>query len=158
MATLNYTLGAAGAPPPNQFAGHAFYAPLYRRLTVADIIAADTTMTTNGYIAANDIILAINVGPGYSANYAVLRIITAHTATVACDVGIGGGGEEFIAAAQAVMSGTAGSVFRTLEAQSYDLGHVFTAADTIDVQYTVANCLVGDAELFVIGDQLILGS
>jgi hypothetical protein len=158
MATLDYTGSAvAGAAPPETFSGHAYYAPLYRRLAVADIIAADTTMTTNGYIAADDVVQAIHVTNGYSLDYAVLRIITAGTATVACDVGLAGG-SELIAAAQGLMDATAGTCYRTLEAQSYDLGHVFTANDTIDVEYTVANCLIGDSELFIFGSQLVLGS
>src|SRR4030067_1617879 len=98
MATLNYHGSAvAGAKPPNHVIGKAYFAPLHRRLTVADIIAADATMTTNAYIAANDIIQAIHVTAGYSLNYAVLRVIVAHTATVAFDVGPAGG-EELIAA------------------------------------------------------------
>jgi len=158
MATLDYTGSAvAGAYVPSTFTQKGGPAVLYRRLTIADIIAADTTMTANGYIATNDIIQAIHVAAGFSFDYAVLHIITACTATVTGEVGLAGGAEA-IGSTPVDLAATAGTCYRTVEADSYDLGHVFTSNDTIDVQFLIANCLVGDLELFVIGNMLDLGS
>ena len=154
MATLDYTgSAAAGAYPPSQFHQKGGSAILYRRLKVSDIIAADTTMTTNGYIATNDIIQAIHVPIGFFAQSAVLRVITACTATVTLEVGLAGGAE-LIGSTPVDAAATAGTAYATIEADSYDLGHYFAAADTIDVQFLIANCLVGDLELWVLGHML----
>lgn len=158
MATLDYTgSSAAGASVPESFAAHAHRTVLYRRLTVADIIAADATMTTNAYIAADDIIQALHVTNGFSFDYAVLRIITAGTATGTFEVGLAGGAE-CLGSTPLALDGTAGTCYRTIEADSYDLGHIFTANDTIDFQVGTANIAAGDFELFVFGAQLVLGS
>jgi len=158
MPTLDYTgSAAAGAMPVSFFHQKAAPTVLHRRLKVSDIIAADATMTTNGYIALNDIIQAIHVPIGFSLDYGVLRIITAHTATVTAEVGLGGGAE-IIGSTPVDMAAAAGTCYRTVEADSYDLGHVFTAADTIDIQYLIANVVVGDSELFVMGHMLYVSS
>ena len=158
MPTLDYTgSSAAGAKVPESFSAHAHRTVLYRRLKVADIIAADATMTTNGYITADDIIQALHVANGFSFDFAVWRIITAHTATVTVEIGLAGGAE-CIGSTPVDAAAAAGVCYRTIEADSYDLGHVFVAADTIDIQYGIANVVVGDSELFVFGSQLVLGS
>ena len=156
MATLDYTgSSVAGALPPNVYAANAYFAPLYRRLVVADIIAADTTMTSNGYITADDIIQAIHVSIGFAFLKAALRIITACTTSVNCEVGLAGGAE---AIASMDVDGTAGTITTTIETDSWAGGKVFYANDTIDVQFITANCVVGDLELFVLGHQLVLGT
>lgn len=147
----------AGAMPPNPFIGHAFYAPLYRRLKVSEIIASDATMVAAGHIAINDIVQAIRVKAGYSLNACILRIITPGTASVTGEVGLAGGAEG-IGSTPVALDAAAGTIYRTVEADTWDLGNVFTANDTIDVQFLIANCAVGDFELFVEGSQLILGS
>ena len=158
MATLAYLGDATTAShPPNPFAAKGKEVCLYRRLAVADIIAADATMTTNGYIAANDIIQAIPVQAGFFATLAILRIITAGTTSVTAEVGLAGGAE-LIGSTPVAMDAAANTAYGTIEADSYDLGHYFSAADTIDFQIGGANCAVGDFELFVFGKQLVLGS
>lgn len=156
MATIDYTgSSVAGALVPESFSAHAHRVVLYRRLTVADIIASDATMTTNGYITADDIVKCLHVGNGFLAERALIRIITAHTATVQCEVGIAGGAE-LIAAN--LLDAAAGTCYTTISTDSYADGHIFVAADTLDIQYLVANVVVGDSELFVWGSQLVLGT
>jgi len=154
MATLDYTgSAAAGAGLPidlNAREGH-----FYRRLKVTDIIAADTTMTTNGYIAANDIIQAIHVPAGFAFDRAILRIITACTASVNVEVGLAGGAE---AIASSDVDAAAGTIYSTIETDSWAGGKVFSSADTIDVQFITANCATGELELWVFGKQLVLGT
>lgn len=158
MATLAF-LGSAAptSKPPHGFAAKARDVVLHRQFKVADIIAADATMTTNGYIAANDIIQLLPVTAGFVAESAILRIITAGTASVTFEVGLAGGAE-LLGSTPLAADGTAGTCYKTIEADSYDLGHVFTAADTIDIQFGTANVVVGEFELWVFGRQLVLGS
>jgi len=157
MGTYDYTGDAvAGASPPNPFIGQAFRAPLYRRLKVSAIIADNAVMKAAGFIAINDIVQAIHVKAGYSLDACILRIITAGTATVTAEVGLAGGAEG-IGSTPVAMDAAAGTMYRTIEADTWDLGKVFTTNDTIDVQFLIANCAVGDFELFVMGNQLLLG-
>jgi hypothetical protein len=158
MATLDYTGDSvSGAVPPDPFLSHVFEAPLYRRLTVADIIAADATMTTNGYITADDIIQALWVDAGYVLLRGLFRVITAGTASATGEVGLAGGAE-VLGATPFALDAAAGSCYFTGESESYDNGHVFTAVDTIDFQVGTANLVIGDYELFIFGKQLLLGS
>jgi hypothetical protein len=157
MATIDYTgSSVTTAPPPcphNQM-GHP--AVLYRRLNVADIIASNATMTANGYITADDIVQAIHIPVGFFFQHALWRIITPCTATVQLEVGLAGGAE---AVAANLADAAAGIVYTTITSDTYGDGDgfYFKTADTIDVQFTVANCVVGDVELFVIGYMLELG-
>jgi hypothetical protein len=158
MATLDFTGDAvAGAPAPNETVQKVKPACLHRQFKVADIIAADATMTTNGYIAADDIIQLLHVPAGFVAEAAVLRVITAGTASVTFEVGLAGGAE-LLGSTPLAADATAGTCYKTIEADSYDLGHVFTANDTIDFQPGTANLATGEFELFVFGKQLVLGS
>ena len=140
--------------PPNQFAAKAKDVCLYRRLKVADIIASNATMAAAGYIAANDVIQAIPVQEGFMARHALLRIITAGTASVTATVGIGGGAELIAASA---MDAAAKTGYVTIDTDSYDLGHYFAAADTIDITFAAANVATGEFELFVFGKQIVPG-
>ena len=157
MATLNYT-GDGGTRPPNVYSQpnsnikDAFF---YRRLKVADIIAADTDMTSNGYITANDIIQAIDVPAGFLFEGCAVRIITPCTANVNIEVGDNGGAE---ALASMDVDAAAGTTKVTIQTDAWaDAEKFFTAADTIDVQFITANCLVGELELFVWGKLFTLG-
>jgi hypothetical protein len=111
-------------------------------------------MTTNGYIAANDVVQALDIPIGFVFNKAVLRIITVCTATVTVAVGLASG-EEAVAA---MATSTAGVMTSTIETDSWAGGKCFYAADTIDVQYITANATDGDAELFVLGHMIVLGT
>lgn len=154
MATLDYT-GDGGTAASHSFSAAAKNVVFYRRLTVADIIASDSTMTSNEYIAADDIIQAIDVPAGFVFDKAVIRIITACTTNVNVEVGDAGGAE---AIASFDVDGTAGTCKATAETDSWAGGKVFTSADTIDVQFITANCAAGDLELWVFGKVLTLGS
>lgn len=157
MATLDYTGDAvAGAVGPSSYVGpRASRVELYRRLNVTTIIAADTTMTSNGYIAADDIIQALHVPIGFHFEKAMVRIITPTTNAVNVEVGLNGGAE---AIASFDIDGTAGDVLATATGDSWAHGKVFTAADTIDVQFITANADDGIIELFVTGTQYIVGT
>ena len=154
MATLDYT-GDGGAYAPCSILSKAPLVCFYRRLKVADIIAADATMTTNGYILANDIIQALDIPIGFIFNKAILRIITASTNAVNCEVGLAGGAEMLVSMD---MDGSAGVMTSTIESDSFAGGKCFYAADTVDVQYISANATDGDSELFVLGHMLVLGT
>jgi len=154
MATIDYT-GDGGAYAPNMFASKAPLVCFYRRLKVADIIASNALMTTNGYIAADDIVQALDIPIGFVLDKAILRIITAHTADVNAEVGVAGGAEMI---ASMDMDGAAGVITASLTGDSYAHGKCFYAADTIDIQYITANCVVGESELFVLGHMLVLGT
>ena len=157
MPTLDFTGDAvAGAKAPNEFVSKIKKAFLHRQFKVADIIAADPTMAANGYIAANDIIQLLHVPAGFVVDWAVLRIITPGTATVTAEIGLAGGAE-LIGSTPVSLAAAAGTCYKTVEADSYDLGHIFTANDTIDMQVLIANLAVGEFELFVSGHQLVLG-
>lgn len=156
MATLDYTAdGVAGASPPTQFmGGRSKRVDMYRRLKVSDIIAADATMTSNGYIAADDIIQALHVGIGFRFETAIFRVITVTTNACNVEVGVAGGAE---ALASMDLDGSAGDTTTTIETDSWAGGKVFTAADTIDCQFITANVTDGEFELFVTGTQIVLG-
>ena len=156
MPTYDETGSAvAGALPQSLFHQVGASAYLHRRMTVADIIANHEQTTADGYIAINDILQVIHVPAGFSLNYVVLRIITPGTASATMSVGLGAGAEGLAASA---LDAAAGTVYRTLEAQGWDLGKVFNANDTIDVQVLGANLAIGDFELFAVGDMLYFSS
>lgn len=149
MATLDYTGDSvAGAGVPNSFISKGKPAILYRRLNVPDIIAADSTMTTNGYITADDIIQAIHIKDNFFAKRALVKIVTACTASVDIDVGLAGG-DEFLATFS--VDGAAGTWDYTTDSDTYENGIMFTANDTIDVQFKTANCAAGCIDLYVEG-------
>ena len=154
MANLDYT-GDGNTAAPDPFSAPAKEVCYYRRLNVADIIAADATMTSTGYIAANDIIYAIDVPAGFVFDKAVIRIITPCTTSVDVEVGVAGGAE---AIAAFDVDGAAGTCSSTIETDSYAGGQVFTSADTIDVQFITADCEEGELELWVFGKVLKLGA
>jgi hypothetical protein len=154
MANLDYTgSSAAGAYPESMFHQKGGYTVLHRRMKVSEIIAADATMTTNGYIATNDVIYALHVPEGFSFNDCAIQIITPCTASVTVDVGLAGGAEMLGSGSEA-LDAAAGTWYRTLDADTYDFGHIFADNDTVDVQFKSANCAVGDFDLFVVGEML----
>ena len=154
MAILDYT-GDGNTAAPDPFSAPSKEVTYYRRLNVADIIAADATMTSDGYITADDIIQAIDVPAGFVFDKAVIRIITACTTSVNVDVGLAGGVE---AIASFDVDGTAGTCLSTILTDSWAGGQVFTSADTIDVEFITANCEEGELELWVFGKVLKLGA
>ncbi len=156
MTTLDFTGDAvAGAHPPTRFeGGRSKRVDMYRRLDIPTIIAASTTMTSNGYIASDDIIQAIHVPIGFWFEGALIRIITSCTTSVNVEVGLAGGAE---AIASFDVDGSAGVSAATLTGATWNHGKYFAAADTIDVEFITANCVIGLLELFVWGTQLVLG-
>ena len=154
MTILDYT-GDGNTAAPDPFSARSKEVTLYRRLNIADIIAADATMTTNEYIAIADVIQAIDVPIGFVFDKAVMRIITACTSSVNVEVGLAGGAE---AIASFDVDGTAGTCKGTATGDSWAHGQVFTAADTIDVEFIEATCAAGELELWVFGKMLQVGT
>jgi hypothetical protein len=154
MANLDFTgSSVAGAHTPSFFNQNGGPVVLHRRMKVSEIIAADTTMTSNGYIAANDIIYALHVPEGFSFDYCAVQIITPCTASVTLEIGLAGGAEMLGSGSEAA-DAAAGTWYRTLEGDAYDMGYIFPDNDTVDVQFLVANCAVGDFDLFIVGHML----
>lgn len=148
MATLDYT-GDGSAVIPNLREGKLVL--LKKTLKVADIIAADATMTANGYITAADVIQAIDVPAGFCFLNYWLVTITAGTAGGTANIGIAGSTEIDSAVA---LDSTAGTIAYlvvgdTWGGTSYD-SHPFESADTIDFT-TVANLAAGEWDLYVMG-------
>ena len=154
MATIDWT-GDGGTAPPDPHSAHSKDVCYYRRIVVADVIASDATMTTNGYITIADVIQAIDIPIGFVFDKAAIRIITATTNACNCEVGLNGGAE---AIASFDLDGTAGTMATTIETDSWAGGKVFYAADTIDVEIITANATDGDFELWVWGKLCTLGS
>ena len=155
MATLDYT-GDGGTSARDPLSAPAKDVVYYRRLYVADIIAADATMTSNGFFTADDIIQAIDIPIGFVFRHAVLRIITACTTAVNVEVGLAGGVE---AIASFDVDGTAGTTANTISTDTWSTaGYVCETADTIDVEFTTANCEEGELELWVFGKMLQVGT
>ena len=63
---------------------------LKREVKVSDVIASDTTLTTNGVIAAADVIEIMDVPYGFIFMHSVIRTITPEGAALTADVGIAG--------------------------------------------------------------------
>jgi hypothetical protein len=146
---------AATSKPPHMFAAKAHPVVLHRQFKVADIIASNATLTTNGYITADDIVTLLPMIDGLSLDKVILRVITAGTASVTADVGLAGGAEMI---ADAALDAAAGTRYRTTESETYDMGVEVAATDTLDIQFKVANIATGEFEIFAIGHMLKLGS
>ena len=134
MPTYDYTGSAAGAPP-SALAHHNFVV-LEKRLSAAEIIASDTTLTANAKITAGDVIQAIDVPAGFIALGSALYTVTPEGAAETVDIGIGGGDELQDGASS---NNTAGDATLTLVADDWGpdnvTGYFFSAADTIDVTF-----------------------
>lgn len=153
MPTYDYT-GDGNAVP--QWDAHQNFVTYRKVLKAADIIAADTTLTANGVIAAGDIIQAIDVPAGFICLGTAVHTVTAEGAALTADVGLAGG-DEFQDGFS--LNGTAGDIVLTLVGDDYGannvMGVAFTAADTIDVKFT-SETDAGEWVLTVFGVQLDL--
>ncbi len=153
MPTYPYLDGAiGGAALPAEARRHDVV--LKKRMKAEDIIASDTTMTTNGYIAANDIIQAIRMPVGFVVQPSAIKVVTPEGATCTVDVGLGAGAE-LIAAAN--VNQAAGTIILTGVAAGWGpdnvVGYAFAVADTLDVQYNHQSDVV-DFWLYVHGFML----
>lgn len=156
MATYDYTEATAGSPPSHLF--HHKFVVLERRLKASDIIASNTTLTTNAKITAGDVIQAIDVPAGFVFLGSLLYQVTPEGAAETVDIGVGGGDEIQDGASD---NQTAGAGVLTLVGDDWGpdnvTGRFFSADDTIDVTY-VSDTTVADMVLYVWGVLLNLPS
>ena len=167
MATLDYTGGSAGAPPPNVFDQHAVCVTLYKRVTVADVIADDATMTTNNLITDGDIIHILHASVGLCINHAISRVITT-TATGDWDWGdytvstgaviVNDGYDVAVDASQA--AGTVVIADGAYLPAAGPLTRVYLVNSYISLTLETANMPNdgGDMEFFLMGWQVLFGS
>jgi len=154
MATKDWT-GDGGTSAPDPHSAKSKDVCYYRRVVVADVIADDATMTTNGYITIADVLQIIDIPNGFVFDKAAIRIITATTAACNVEIGLNGGAE---AIASFDLDGSAGTMATTIETDSFAGGKVFYAADTIDAEIITANATDGDFEVWVWGKLVTLGT
>ena len=156
MATYDYTAADAGAPPSHLM--HHKFVVLERRLKASDIIADDTTLTTNGKISSGDVIQAIDVPAGFIAHGSCLYTVTPEGAAETVDIGIAGGDELQDGASD---NNSAGTATLTLVGDDWGpdnlTGYFFSSADTIDITYK-NDTTTADLVLYVWGILLNLPS
>jgi hypothetical protein len=147
MGTYDYAIG--NTSPKWSDVGRLI--KLQRIMNVPAIIASNTTLTAAAKITAADIIQAINVPAGFVLLHAGMHVTTAGTAGNTVDIGLAGG-QEIDAAFDIVTTGY--TVIEKDAAWGWDnTSKLFTAADTIDVQY-IADEVIGQFTLTIVGYQL----
>lgn len=122
---------------------------------VEDIIASDTTLTTNGVIAAADVIEIVDIPIGFVFQNCMIRTVTPEGAALTADVGIAGSNQIFnnyslnsAAGSIDVMSASATWGFANFN------GVEFEAADTIDFTFD-SETDAGEWTVFIEGRMLI---
>jgi hypothetical protein len=149
MATYSYVEGGAVI---GDCLSKANLSVIKKTLKVADIIAANATLTTNGEIGAGDVIRAIQLPPKFIVMGSILDIRVAGTAANTVDIGVAGGDE--LQDGAAISSVT---VLSTLLGDDWGTAtlwpKVLTTADTIDVTFVAAET-VGEFDLYVFGIDL----
>ena len=150
MPTLDYTLGGSSSAAAVQWRDIKNTFNVSIRFNVADIIAADATMTANSYIAANDVIQVMHWPARHVPTMSFWETITAGTATSTVDIGLAGGQELDAGVALDAAAGTlvVGSV------ADGSIDDFFAGADTLDCEVLLANLLIGDYRLHVQGSRL----
>jgi len=122
---------------------------------VSDIIASDTTLTTNGVIAAADVIEIVDIPIGFVFENCFVRTVTPEGAALTADIGIAGSTEIF---SNLSLNSAAGSIDIMAVGASWGadnvMGYAFTAADTIDFTFD-AETDAGEWTVFIKGQMLI---
>lgn len=147
MGTYDYAIG--NTTP--KWDDHGGLIRLQQVMNAADIIASNATLTAAAKITANDIIQAINVPAGFVVLSVGVNVTTAGTAGGTVDIGLAGG-SEVVAALDVVTTGY--SVIAVAATWGFNnASKLFTADDTIDVQY-LADETIGSFTITVVGYQL----
>ena len=147
MGTYDYAIG--NTTP--KWDDHGGLIRLQQVMNAADIIASNATLTAAAKITANDIIQAINVPAGFVVLSVGVNVTTAGTAGGTVDIGLAGGSEA-VAALDVVTTGY--SVIAVAATWGFNnASKLFTADDTIDVQY-LADETIGSFTITVVGYQL----
>lgn len=126
-----------------------------RVVNVAAVIASDTTLTTNGVIAAADVVQLVDIPIGFVFQNALFRTVTPEGAALTADIGIAGSNEIF---SNLDLNQSAGAIDVMSVAATWGVDNVmgvaFTAVDTIDMQFDHETD-AGEWELFIIGRMLV---
>jgi hypothetical protein len=147
MGTYDYAIGNTSP----KWDDHGGLIRLQQVMNSAAIIASNATLIAAAQITANDIIQCINVPAGFVILSVGINVTTAGTAGSTIDIGLAGG-SEVVAAKDVVTTGY--SVIEKDATWGWDnTSKLFTAADTIDVQYLQTET-VGQFTLTVVGYQL----
>jgi hypothetical protein len=122
-----------------------------REMKVADIIASNATLTTNGVIAAADVIQFLDMPPRFVLTGFMVRTITAEGAALTADFGIAGSTE---LASNFDLNQAANAITLLAVAASWGpdnvTGYAFTAADTIDMVFD-AETDAGEWHVYIAG-------
>lgn len=148
MPTYDYTGDGDGSIHSEFFRKHCV---LKREMKVADIIASNTTLTTNGVIAAADIIEMIDVPAAFVIENFVVKTVTAEGAALTADFGIDGGDELYDGFD---LNQAAGTYTLITAAQDWGVdnvnGYVVAAANTLDMTF-VAETDAGEWHVWFAG-------
>ena len=147
MGTYDYAIG--NTTP--KWDDHGGLIRLQQVMNTAAIIASNATLVAAAKITANDIIQCINVPAGFVVLSVGVNVSTAGTAGSTAVFGLAGG-TEIVAALDLVTTGY--TVIAVTATWGFNnVSKLFTAADTIDVQY-LADETIGEFTLTVVGYQL----
>jgi hypothetical protein len=139
MATLDYTVGGSSTGTAVQFSDVHDAGCVHIYLDVATIIATDTTMTANAYIAIDDVIQVMNWPKYYVPTHSYWETVTAGTASATGDLGLAGGQE---IDAGVAMDATAGTVVAA-SVPDANIDDVHAGGDTLDWEILTANLATG---------------
>lgn len=148
MATYDYTGDGNGTIRGEFFRKSVL---IKREVKVADIIASNTTLTTNGVIAAADVIQIIDVPAGFWMTNAAIKTITAEGAALTADIGIAGSTE---IASNYSLNSAAGTITLLAVSAAWGadnlMGYAFATADTIDFTFD-AETDAGEWHVYIAG-------
>jgi len=131
MPTYDYTGDGDGSIQSEFFRKSVL---MKRAMKTVDIVASDTTLTTNGVIAAADVIQCIDIPAGFVFTNGYIKSVEVEVGAHTVDVGVAGSNEVFTNYDMTTAVGTitlmnSGWLKTTLS------GYCFSAADTIDATY-----------------------
>lgn len=148
MGTYDYTGDGNGSIHGEFFRKSVL---MKREMKVSDIIASDTTLTTNGVIAAADVIQFIDVPAGFILTNFFVKTITAEGASLTADFGIAGSTE---LASNFDLNQSANSITLLAVSASWGadnvMGYAFESADTIDMTFD-AETDAGEWHVYIAG-------
>lgn len=133
MATYDYTGDGDGSIFSDFYRKRVL---LKREMKTTDIVASNSTLTTNGVIAAADIIQFIDIPQNFCFTNCCIRTITAEGAALTADIGIAGSTEIF---SNFSLNATANAITFMAVGATWGpdnlTGRGFTAADTLDMTF-----------------------
>jgi len=148
MPTYDYTGDGDGTIKGDFFRKSVL---MLRKMKVTDIVASDTTLMTNGVIAAGDIIQMIDIPAGFVLNSFFVKTVTPEGAALKADFGVAGGDE---AIDNYDLNQAAGTITLTGVADDWGrdnlMGYAFSTADTLDMNF-VSETDAGEWHVYIGG-------